>query len=275
MHILNKEKVVFFENEELHTLCAIRDNHEVWLSFVAELRRSNVQVVALRGAGSVNGIDPLESTRLLILELIPRLITLGNIGPLVIAYDGDEDNLNKPDIGYIMGRLVGYFASTDLPVMGLAVQKESWYYPSTPDANLESASGVQYTTFVFPDGKYEGDHNAFSQGAELVALEGYQQWYVGASGLIAQSQLLDYNEKVPVGKTRRATLFRARINSALTEEIQAKLDQARTDKDAAKIQRFEAQLQQRKQVYGVHWDNEGLPTLDATDLPNLELIFVP
>jgi|GEM_PF-2684765 len=56
--------------------------------------------------------------------------------------------------------------------------------------------------------------------------------------------------------------------------ISTKLEEARTGQDQAKIIKFESQLEQRKNKYGVHWDSEGKSTINADDYPNIDLEFI-
>ena len=48
---------------------------------------------------------------------------------------------------------------------------------------------------MFDDGRYTGDHNSFTQCEQLVEYERFEEWFIGASGPIADSQLADYNSK--------------------------------------------------------------------------------
>jgi len=189
-------------------------------------------------------------------------------------FDGDGDSPDKPDIGYIMGRLRDTFAHEGEKVAFVTGQKKSWYYPSRPGGNLTNSNGLEYETFVFEDNKFPGDHNRFTQSDKLVNAKGYEQWYIGASGPIASEQLEDYNGKVKEGNKQKVVMFRAPLNENLEDGIKAKLEKARTDGDEAKVTKFEDVLRQRENKYGVHWDNEGNPKIDPDQYANLDIEFV-
>lgn len=251
------------------------DGRKTWDRLVEEIIAREGSVIALRGAGSVNGIDPAVAGRLVESEIIPRLKELISAGEKVtILFDGDADNPSKPDIGFIAGRILDQFGKDQVDLVVVTAQKESWYNPSTPNANLANAHAVQAVTYVFPEGEYPGDHNSFTQDVQLVASPRYQQWYIGASGNIASEQLVDFNAKVPANETREVILFRASNNAVLDEELQAKLVLAQAASDDIKVTKLLAQLEQRQNVYGVHWDNNGFPTIDSNKFPNLNLTFV-
>lgn len=246
-----------------------------WDKKIEEVIQKYEHIIALRGAGSWNGMDKNAAEEILENELIPRIKKDLESGSVAIMYDGDDDSLEKPDIGYIMGRLRDAFANeSDQKVLFLAAQKRSWYYPSEPGKNLANAHGRQYETFVFEDGKFPGEHSRFTQSETLVNAPGYEQWYIGASGQIASEQLGDFSSKVNEGKKRKAVVFRAPINEAIAGEIENKLETARGAGDEAKIQRFQMITEQRKNKYGAHWDNEGRSKIDTSKYPNLDFEFV-
>jgi len=264
------------ENEKLFGNGAVFDEDgSFWSKMENYLTANYRHIIALRGAGSYNGIDPTAANQILSEQLIPRIRAYLETGNIAIIYDGDEDILLKPDIGYVMGCLRDVFALFSENAIGFfAVQKKSWYYPVKSDGNIANASGLEYATVVFSDGKFEGDHDAFSQSEKLVNFFGYEQWYVGASGNIASQQLQDFNKKIAGGK-RKAVIFRALINEYVSEEIEAKLEKARVAKDDVKITRFEGAIEQRKnKKYGAHFDNAGNFIVDCDTHPNLSFEVV-
>lgn len=249
------------------------DGRATWNQLVDQILSKQGRIIALRGAGSINGADPEESRRLLVKELIPRIEQARKAGEQVtVLFDGDPDSPQKPDIGYFAGRLLDQFGNNRNGVVFVTAQKRSWYYPSEPGRNLGNANGRDYVTYVFDDGKYPGDHNTFTQDERLVASDRYEQWYIGASGDIATGQLADFNAKVPQGQAREAVLFRVHNNPSLDTEIQGKLAAAQGDE--AKVAKFQGQLDQRRNIYGAHWNNAGQPTLSAAQFPNLRMSFV-
>lgn len=244
-----------------------------WNALVDQILSKKGRIIALRGAGSINGADPAESNRLLENELLPRIQNyLARGEHVTFLFDGDPDDPKKPDIGYFAGRLLDTFGNNQNGVDFVTAQKRSWYYPSTEKGNLANAHGRDYVTYVFADDKYPGDHNAFTQDARLVASPKYEQWYIGASGDIATSQLEDFNAKVHAGHKKTAVLFRVHNNKALSAEISKKLTEAQGDE--AKFAKFTKQLAQRDRVYGAHWDNNGNPVLDVKSFPKLNIQFV-
>ena len=232
-------------------------------------------VIGLRGAGSNNGIDKEAADRLLTTHLIPRIQSKLQSGAVAIIFDGDNDDIAKPDVGYVAGRLRDAFSSEPRDkITFLTAQKKSWYYPTSPESNLANAHGLGYETFVFDDGKFAGDHNSFTQSEKLVNFAGYEQWYIGASGTIAEQQLEDYSAKVTMGRKQKVIFFRAPLNEKIAGELQERLTQATTTQDGAKIDRIKGILQQRENKYGVHWDNDGNTLIDLTRYENLDFEFV-
>jgi len=253
----------------------IDDGRQSWDQLVDQIQGRPGKIIALRGAGSINGADKAESDRLIETELVPRIEeALASGEKVTVLYDGDPDSPEKPDIGYFAGRLPDRYGNDQKGVLFVTAQKKSWYYPKREGGNLSNATGKDYVTYVFEDGKYPGDHNAFTQDQRLVEAEGYEQWYIGASGAIATSQLEDFNGKVPEGQKRQAVLFRVKNNGALDDEIQGKLQKAKDTSDLAKIAKFEGQLKQRQNMFGSHWNNDGAPTLTTASLPKVDVAFV-
>lgn len=232
--------------------------------------RRGSEIIALRGAGSTGGIDPQAADHVLDDLLIPRFEQLHEQGtPVVVMYDGDPDDPAKPDIGYVAGRLLDRFGrlinTGDMTFM--TAQTKDWYYPPEPGSNLANAHGLPFDTYVFPRGEYPGDHNRFTQSDLLVAYPRYRQLYIGAAGMLAANQMVDYCNRVPAGSGVHVTVIRALINGALDKEIGDKLAAAVDD---AKRQKFANMLEQRRRRYGAHWDNDG--RLDASFLEEVNRV---
>ena len=201
-------------------------------------------ILALRGAGSVNGIGRAAADRLLEQQLFPAF----DDEPGTILFDGDPDDPQKPDIGYIAGRLHDRYGNV------LAAQADNWYYPPDPGSNLANANRQPYPTYVFKRGRYPGDHNHFTQSEGLAKYDRFGLLIVGAAGAIATSQMTDYARKVPHGGRVNITAIRALQNEALTAEIGLQYANAVTEKDRAK---FQQKLEQRRDRYGKLWNNDG------------------
>jgi hypothetical protein len=221
---------------------AVMDVVTAWDARMWQDMRRGRQIVALRGAGSVNGIDPAAADN--VVELLEPQVNQD----VVFIFDGDPDDPAKPDIGYVAGRLL------DLGATVVAAQTDDWYYPATPGANLTNAHGEPYETFVIPRGVYPGDHNRLTQSERLAAYPGYSQTFVGAAGLIASAQMVDYCRKVPEGGPVNISVIKAANNGSLSEEIGRKLAQAVDEADRQKLQ---DKLDQRSKTFGALWDNDG------------------
>ena len=209
------------------------------------------RTIALRGAGSNNGIEKSTADKLLNGVIIPLIKSKLERESIALVFDGDSDRLDKPDIGYIMGRLRDAFSNLSREqVVFLAAPTKSLYYPDIPGGNLGNAYGLEYETYVFDDGKFPGEHNRFTQSEMLVNAIGYEQWYVGALGPISFEQLADYNSKVKPGKKQKVLFFRAPVNPELEQGIQAKFSKAKSDGDSSKISKFQEILLQRENKYG-------------------------
>lgn len=245
-----------------------------WEQISAYLLENQFHIFALRGAGSVNGMDREEIDALLP-QLQQRIQVLRQSrAPVAIVFDGDPDSLDRPDIGYVAGRLIDQFGNDPDDVLFLTAQKQSWYYPETEGRNLANALGRSYATVVFADNTFAGDHNAFTQSAELVRSPRYEQWYIGASGPIATEQLADFNAKVPVGSVRTATIYRVHNNADLSSVIENKLALAVDAGDQQKATKFQKQIDQRQNPYGAHWTPNGEPSLNQVNFPNLKIEWV-
>jgi len=219
--------------------------------------RRGSEIIALRGAGSTGGIDPTAADHVLDDLLIPRVEGLHEQGrPVVMMYDGDPDDPQRPDIGYVAGRLLDRFGpridTGDMTFM--TAQAHDWYYPPVEGSNLANAHNRPFDTYVFQRGAYPGDHNRFTQSDLLAAYPRYRQLYIGAAGMLAAGQMVDYCNRVPEGGNVNVTIIRALINGALDQEIGDKLLAATDD---AKRQKLEGMLEQRRQIYGAHWSNDG------------------
>ncbi|TSC82295.1 MAG: hypothetical protein G01um101420_459 [Parcubacteria group bacterium Gr01-1014_20] len=253
----------------------IDSDGSAWDRKTEEIIEKYKRIIVLRGAGSVNGIDKKAADELLEKDLLPRIKRELESGAVAIMFDGDSDSPDKPDVGYIMGRLRDELRQElDDSVLFATAQKKSWYYPAEPGTNLANTHGLQYETYVFEDGKFPGEHNRFTQSERLVNADGYEQWYIGASGPIASEQLQDYNAKIEGDKKHRVVVFRAPLNEALSDDIAKKLEAAKVSQDQSKITKLEGALEQRKHKYGVPWDDSGNPIVDASKYPHLEFEFV-
>lgn len=228
------------------------DDGSFWKKIQEGIIERSSHIIALRGAGSKNGIDKVTADSLLQNHLVPRVRSCLDDGPVTIMFDGDADNLEKPDIGYIVGRLRDFF-NDDVEggrLFFFTAQKRSWYSPSKEKDNLRNANGKEYQTVVFPDGKFPGEHNSFTQSRQLANAESYEQWYVGASGSVALEQLQDLDGKVEKGSKRRVVFFKAPIN----EELGGPSDE--------------------RKKYGVHFDEKGQFIVDPKKHKNLDFEIV-
>ncbi|HWP61001.1 MAG TPA: hypothetical protein VN495_00145 [Candidatus Paceibacterota bacterium] len=239
-----------------------------WDSFVEPFIRNDSRIIALRGAGSYNGIARETADRIVRSELHGWILGLPHTGHLVFMFDGDNDSAAFPDIGYIMGRLRDFWAGN---VWFFAAQRDDWYSGNgKPIRNKtdypESHSDRGYETFVFPHGVFPEEHSRFTQSARLVSCPNYHQVYVGACGIIARAQLDDLNSKVPAGKKVDIAVFRCKVNPEQTERIMEKIAMAKREGDAEKVARMEAALRQREQnPYGLLYSPSGdrLPFWDS------------
>lgn len=254
---------------------AIFDNDgSRWEARTREFMNRAAHIIALRGAGSVNGIARDTADSILVAELIPRLQKLLHDGEVVVMYDGDTDNPQKPDIGYIMGRLRSTFGQTfEGRITFIAVQKKSWYTPKSEGASLTNESGQEYETYVFPDGTFEKDHAAFTQSTQLANYKKYEQWFVGAAGPIAAEQLFDLNNKVLTDK-RKVTIFFAPINEGLSEELDEALRRAEESGDTEEAERLKKLIHQRSNKFGALFNNQGQLRPEVSGLKKLDIKIV-
>lgn len=253
----------------------VDDGMESWNKIVEILLEKSSNLIALRGAGSINGMDKNAIDLLINNDLIPRIENLLNTpGLVIILFDGDADDIAKPDIGYVAGRLLDHFGNSDSRVIFLTAQKESWYPKDLNGGNLGNSNGSQYITYVFPNNTYPGDHNNFTQNVQLVESGKYQQWYIGASGQIANSQLKDYNDKVEEGSKCEVKIFKVKNNPELDADLQNKLKLAEESENTTDIGKIQAKIDQRKNVYGAHWNNDGTPSINIEEYPGLNFEFI-
>lgn len=238
--------------------CTFDRDGSAWDAYVDQFTRIDSTIIALRGAGSYNGIPREVVDRMLKAELHQWILDLPSpSGFLVFMYDGDNDSGAYPDVGYIMGRLRDYWGGN---VRFIAAQRDDWYSGSgKPICNrTDYPDGKEYETFVFPHSVIPGEHNRFTQSEKLVAYPHYYQIYVGACGMIARAQLDDLNTKVPAGKKVDVSIFRCKVNPAQTERIMGKIAVAKSQNDAEKVARMEAALIQRQQnPYGLLYSPTG------------------
>jgi len=95
-----------------------------WDACVNSLILSGANIIALRGAGSHNGIARETADRILKVELKQWICNLPHTSLSAYMYDGDNDLDTYPDIGYIMGRLRDHWAGN---VRFIAAQRDDWY----------------------------------------------------------------------------------------------------------------------------------------------------
>lgn len=265
-----------FISESLTTGQALLDDdHQTWDKIIASYLPEASKIIALRGAGSWNGMDKVEIDTLLSTKLIPRIEEQQkNPGLVLVMHDGDYDDPAKPDLGYAAGRLLDRFGNNTDRVVFLVAQKESWHPDDLKGLNLRNIHRLQYVTYLFPDGRYSDDHNSFTQDKTLVNSDKYEQWYIGASGNIASGQLTDYDSKVSFSPRRKAVLFRIGNNPALDQELQMLISQAEDQGNHTRAENLRARVEQRKRIYGTHWNNEGVPDIRVDLYPHLEFEFV-
>lgn len=230
-------------------LAVLDSTGEIWEGMMDEMLAGSRHIIVLHGAGSFNGISIADANRIVFGELVPRLNAYRKDGRVSVIYDGDNDDPQYPDIGNIMGRLRNTLLGW---VDWYAVQMYGWYRYRENDTPagiepelkpLHSASGNEYRTVIFPDKTFEGDHDHFSQHPRLCCAPSYEQWYVGACGLIASKQLADYSTKVADAPgEHKAVIFRAPVSVEQEKKIQRKLAE---EADPVKIQRLKESLECR------------------------------
>ncbi len=245
-----------------------------WNTRVDSLIAQDAYIIAFRGAGTVNGIDPAaaEAATAQLATYVSGLAESGNT--VALMFDGDEDNRQKPDIGSVYGSLVD--SLRDKPnVVAITAQTKSWYYPKTEGGVLESASGTPYETYVFPD-DLPGSHAALTQPEKLASYPRYEQVFVGPAGPIAFSQLADVNNKAANRPADAGPLHVAVIetpnNGGLTEGLQRQLDGAQDEATKAKIA---AKIAQREELpYGALFMSDGQFAVNPAEYPGLDFQVV-
>jgi hypothetical protein len=197
-----------------------------WEKQIDRMLAGESVVIALRGAGSFNGIaidDARSLAAWINLEIASMIARNRNV---TLIFDGDNDDPEYPDIGNIAARIRDCFANR---IRFYAVQTLGWYkYRSElPRMRpLHTARGNEYDTVLFPDNVFPGSHDHFSQNARLARSASYQQWYVGACGEIATKQLADYSEKAGDSPgPHRALILCAPVSKAQEDKVRRKIDE--------------------------------------------------
>lgn len=244
-----------------------QDAHQ-WHERMDALMADGARIITFRGAGTVNGIDPIAATAAT--EAIVKYVSSMAEGGITVAimFDGDGDDREKPDVGAVFGAVAD--ALKDNPrVLPMAAQTKGWYYPKVEGAALESANGTPYETFVFPD-DMPGSHAAVTQSKALARYSGYEQVFVGPAGPIALNQLQDVNDKA-VGReagAMRVTVIKTPLNPRLEQILRGQLD------DAGGVARAKVQAkidQRAAQPYGALFSPEGELAVQPNQYPNLNI----
>lgn len=216
---------------------------KVWGDIVTSLLSTSTHIIALRGAGSFNGISVTEANRILKEILFPRIERYLEDGVVSFIFDGDNDDPKYPDIGHIAGRIRDHYSDR---VEFYAVQSLSWYRYREELPNirpLHSANKNEYETVLFPEKTFEGEHSHFSQHTRLTKSDKYEQWYIGACGKIASSQLADFSEKSNGSPgPHKVLVVKSPVSIEQEKKIQLRIDQ---DPDSERGQRLKASLVQR------------------------------
>lgn len=257
----------------------LEDNLDIWHSRMEELMVAGTRIIALRGAGSANGIEPTAADAIteILYKYVAELTESGT--PVALMYDGDEDVRENPYLGSVFGVLADSLASNP-SVTTIAVQTKNWYEPKTEGSALASVTGTQYETYVFnkdmpeigPNLQDRGmAHSALTQSEALVLYPNYEQIIIGAAGLIAGSQLHDLAAKA-LGRSQTAgpvpvTLLVAPINPNLDERLrytaQHDPSETRRARAADKI------IQRQEYPYGVLCSPEGEFNLNEAEYTNI------
>ncbi len=236
-----------------------------WESRMQGLIEAGATIIAFRGAGTVNGIQP-EAEGKAVATIRDAILELRESGiPVVLIYDGDGDNRVKPDVGSVFGQLADTFKQ-DTGVVTIAAQTEGWYSPASPNAPISSATGTAYETYVFGD-KVEGAHASLTQSAQLVAYSNYLQVFVGPVGQIGFNQLQDVSDKVVARSDAdpspvRVAIFITPNNPAVGDQLANQLEAATGNEEL--IAKITPKIEQRKNYpYGFFCTSEGGFSLDA------------
>ncbi len=215
--------------------CVIDPKGILWREREPKLIEGCSHIIALRGAGSVNGISIADAKRILSEQLFPRVREmLKDKGKVAFIFDGDDDDRAYPDIGYIIGRIRDEFDSTNCKF--IAVQKDDWW--SGDGKPIRNANGREYETYIIdakspPEntgglpytGQQGTEHNALSQSITLVNSGKYTQWYVGAVGPIAEQQISDLDMKSDQGIN--VIVFKTPVSTEQAINLQHKIDVSR------------------------------------------------
>ena len=256
---------------------AVRPNHNqatimegdgsAWHSRMEKLMQDDTQIIVLRGAGTVNGIEPgaAETATGMLRDYVKYLSDQGR--KVALMFDGDSDNRQRPDIGSVFGGLADSLKD-DPNMYFLAAQSKSWYSPENEGDPTASATGTPYETYVFTN----GDHADFTQSPKLATYRNYEQVFVGPAGPIAFSQLEDLGRKaaersLDAGNVR-VTILGTPNNPAVGEDLDGKLAAAPDDAARAKVQ---AKIDQRSHApNGALFTNEGQFAVNETNYPNID-----
>ncbi len=204
----------------------------LWKEREAKLIEKCNHIIALRGAGSVNGISVSDAEKMLNEHLFPRIKTMLEGGKKVaFIFDGDNDDRTYPDIGYIIGRIRDEFDKEECTF--LAVQKDDWW--DGDGGPIHNANGKEYETYIIDaknppenigglaySGQQGTEHNALSQSATLVNSGKYSQWYVGAVGPIARQQIKDLELKSEKGIP--ISIFKTSVSVEQAVSLQKEID---------------------------------------------------
>lgn len=247
-----------------------------WQDRVQSLMDDSTVIVTLRGAGSVNGIDPVAASQAVakIRDYIQDVRSLGV--PVALMYDGDGDNREKPDVGSIFGELADSFAK-DSSVTFIAAQCEGWYGPADKADPIKSANGTPYETYVFSD-DLPGQHASVTQSSSLVAYPHYEQIFVGPAGRIAFEQLKDLSEKAADVRPAEAGDVKVMVistpnNASLSAQLQ---DKYHAETDDGKRAKIGANIAQRRDFpFGFLSDSKGNLSLDTTQYSRLTFEYSP
>lgn len=241
-----------------------------WQQRVDSLISEGAVIVTLRGAGSVNGIDPIAASRAVGMIRDYILALRGSGTSVALMYDGDGDNRAKPDVGSIFGELADSFAK-DSSVKFIAAQSEGWYGPPDESDPIKSSNDTPYETYVFA-ADLPGQHASLTQSSALVAYPRYEQIFVGPAGKIAFSQLQDLSDKAVASRDAeygevKVMILSTSNNAALTAQFEAKFN---AEVDETKRAKIAANIEQRRDnPFGFLCDSEGRMNLEMSRYPGL------
>src|SRR5687768_7483069 len=171
----------------LNQATMLETNLDQWHERMGSVMAQEAKIIAFRGAGSANGIEPAAAIR--IGEMLHGYVAdiAADGAPVVLMYDGDNDIRERPCLGSVFGSLVDSLVN-HASITPMAVQTTKWYKPKNPGAALASAGGRAYETYVFDKDLPEIDpslkgrglaHSALTQSGALVAYQNYEQVIVG------------------------------------------------------------------------------------------------